>query len=278
MSYDVSALFTSIPIEPAINIIEQQLKEDKDLHSRTNMKIHHIISLLRFCLNNSYFSFQGRFYQQTEGAAIGSPISPIVANLFMEDLEVQAIRTSPTPPSLWKRFVDDTFTIIKKEDRSSFLQHLNSIHQNIKFTCKEVRDDGSMPFLDILVTPKEDGSLSTSVFRKPTHTDLYLQWDSQHTISSKYSVAGTLYHRAKTVCSDPQLQKKEDHLCQALQKCKYPIWAINRARIKSHNPVRRTNSNSNNQNGQKKTINKNIYMVVPYQQGLSERFKNTCQK
>ena len=77
MSYDVSALFTSIPIEPAISIIEKQLKEDKDLHSRTNMKIHHIISLLRFCLNNSYFSFQGRFYQETEGAAMGSPISPI---------------------------------------------------------------------------------------------------------------------------------------------------------------------------------------------------------
>ena len=207
------------------------------------------------------------------------PINPIVANLFMEDLEVQAIRTSPTPPSLCKRFVDDTFTIIKKEDRRSFLQHLNSIHQNIKFTCEEVRDDGSMPFLDILVTPKEDGSLSTSVFRKPTHTDLYLQWDSQHTISSKYSVAGTLYHRAKIVCSDPQLQKKEEeHLCQALQKCKYPIWAINRARIKSQNPARRTNNNSNNQNGPKKTMNKSIYMVVPYQQGLSERFKNTCQK
>ena len=144
---------------------------------------------------------------------MGSPISPIVANLFMEDLEVQAIRTSPTPPSLWKRFVEDTFTIIKKEDRSSFLQHLNSIHQNIKFTCEEVRDDGSMPFLDILVTPKEDGSLSTSVFRKQTHTDLYLQWDSQHTISSKYSVAGTLYHRAKTVCSDQQLQKKKKTIC-----------------------------------------------------------------
>ena len=196
----------------------------------------------------------------------------------MEDLEVQAIRTSPTPPSLWKRFVDDTFTIIKKEDRNSFLQHLNSIDNNIKFTCEEVRDDGSMPFLDILVTPKEDGSLSTSVFRKPSHTDLYLQWDSHHTISSKCSVAGTLYHRAKTICSDQQLQKKEeDHLCQALQKCRYPIWAINRARIKSQNPSRNRNRNNNNQTGQKTNINKNIYMVVPYQQRLSERVKNTCQ-
>ena len=159
MSYDVSALFTSIPIEPAINIIEKHLKEDKDLHSRTNMKIQHIISLLRFCLNNSYFSFQGGFYQQTEGAAMGSPISPIVANLFMEDLEVQAIQISSTPLALWKRFVDDTFTIIKKEDKNSFLEHLNSIHQNIKFTCEEVRDDGSMPFIDILITPKEDGTV-----------------------------------------------------------------------------------------------------------------------
>ena len=196
----------------------------------------------------------------------------------MEDLEVHVIRTSPTPPTLWKRFVDDTFTIIKKEDRNSFLQHLNSIHQNIKFTCEEVRDDGSMPFLDILITPTEDGSLSTSVFRKPTHTDLYLQWDSQHTISSKYSVAGTLYHRAKTICSDPQLQKKEDYLCQVLQKCRYPIWAINRAKIKSQNPSRSKSRNSNNQTGQKTTNSKNIHMVVPYQQGQSERIKNTCQK
>ena len=58
----------------------------------------------------------------------------------------------------------------------------------------------------------------------------------------------------------------------------YPIWAINRARIKSQNPARRTNRNNNNQTGQKKSANKNIYIVVPYQKGLSERFKNTCQK
>ena len=162
---------------------------------------------------------------------------------------------------------------------NSWQQHCNSIHKNIKFICEEVRNDGSVPFLDILVTPKEDGSLSTSVFRKPTHTDFYLQWDNHHTISPKYSVAGTLYHRAKTISSDPQLQKKEeDHLCQALWKCRYPIWAINRARIKSQNTSRSKSRNNNNQTGQKTTNNKNIHMVVPYQQGLSERIKNTCQK
>ena len=142
MSYDVSALFTSIPIEPAINIIKKHLEEDKELHNRTSMTVRHISCLLEFCLKNTYFSFQGRFYEQTEGAGMGSPIRPIVANLFMEDLEVQAIRTSTTLPTLWKRIVDDIFTIIKKNNRDSFLQHINSIHPNIKFTCEEVREDG----------------------------------------------------------------------------------------------------------------------------------------
>ena len=63
------------------------------------MTVKHISFLLEFCLENTYFSFQGRFYEKTQGAAMGSPISPKVANLFMEDLEVQAINTSPNPPS-----------------------------------------------------------------------------------------------------------------------------------------------------------------------------------
>ena len=153
---------------------------------------------------------------------MGSPIGPLVAILFMEEIEVQAIRTSTTPPTLWKRYVDDTFTIIKKNNRDSFLQHLNSIHPNIKFTCEEVREDGCMPFLDILVTPEEDGSLKTSVFRKTTPTDLYLQWDSHHTIPSKYSVAGIIYHKATTVCSPPPIVAQRRRPLQCTHKMQIP--------------------------------------------------------
>ena len=102
MSYDVNALFTSIPIEPAVNIIKIHLEEDKELQSRTTMTVKHICCLLEFCLKNTYFLFNSRFYEQTEGAAMGSPISPIVANLFMEDLEVQPIKTSPSLPIFGK--------------------------------------------------------------------------------------------------------------------------------------------------------------------------------
>ena len=161
---------------------------------------------------------------------------------------------------------------------NSFLQHLNSIHPNIKFTCEEVREDGSMPFLDILISPEEDGSLKTSVFRKPTHIDLYLQWDSHYPIPSKYSVAGTLYHRVITVCSSPQLLQEEKHLFKALRRCKYPTWAINRAKLRSRNLNRDRTRRIQNQTGQNSNNKQNLYMVVPYHQGLSERVKKACNK
>ena len=142
----------------------------------------------------------------------GSPISPIVANLYMEDFEKKAINSLPHTPWFWGRFVDDTFTIIKAAHKRNFLDHINSIDEHIQFTSEDSRPDGSMPFLDILIIPNEDGSLSTIVYRKHTHTDLYLQWDSHHTVSSKYSVVGTLHHRAETICSSPKLLQQERNI------------------------------------------------------------------
>ena len=132
-----------------------------------------------------------------------------------------------------------------------------------------------MPFLDMMITPKEDGRLSTTVYRKPTHTDLYLKWDSHHPISSKYSVVGTLHHRAKTICSSPHMLKQEDHLSKVLTRCRYPTWAINRVKMKMRTPAQKKKNNNNaniQQNYQRP------YMVVPYYQGLSESLKRTCNK
>ena len=146
IAYDVKALFTSVPIEPAIKIIKQHLENDKELQQRRSMSVQHIIMLLEFCLKNTHFVFQGRFYEQTEGAAMGSPLSPIIANLYMEAFEEKAINTSPTPPSLWIRFVDDTFVIIKKTQKESFGSHINSKDDKIQFIMEDSKEDGSMPF------------------------------------------------------------------------------------------------------------------------------------
>ena len=121
-----------------------------------------------------------------------------------------------------------------------------------------------MPFLDILVTPEQDGSLSTTVYRKPTHTDLYLQWDSHNTISSKYSVVGTLHCRAKTICSSPQLsQQEEEHIFEVLTKCKYPAGALNRVKIKTKAPAKKNNRRDTNNSGNNNNNKQNPYMVVP---------------
>ena len=98
-SYDVSALFTSVPIVPALKI-KDLLEKDPTLKDRTVMGVDDIILLLEFCLKNSYFSFQGQFFEQFEGAAMGSLVSPIVANLYMEYLEPKALSTGPQPQVL----------------------------------------------------------------------------------------------------------------------------------------------------------------------------------
>ena len=97
--YDVSALCTSVPIVPALNIIRELLEQDTMLWDRTVLSIQNIIELLGFCLHNTYFSSQNKFYEQVEGAAMGSLVSPIGANLYMEHLKGK-LSILPPPPGI----------------------------------------------------------------------------------------------------------------------------------------------------------------------------------
>ena len=122
--------------------------------------------------------------------------------------------------------MDDTFVIHKEVKKQGILQHINSVDPAIRFTVEDNKEDGSIPFLDTIVKPESDGTLSITVYRKPTHTDQYLQLDSHHHLSAKFSVIHT---RASTVCSKPELlQQEKDHLRKALTKCKYPKWALDK--------------------------------------------------
>ena len=274
MSYDVKALFTSVLTTKAIIIIKQLLEQDEELQQRTSLSIENILSLLEFCINSTYFSFQGNFYEQLEGAAMGSPLGPIVANCIWRALRwrplEQHLMLLIFGKDLWMT-LSPSFSHHKKMGSWNTLIPLTN---HVQFTAEGQRRDGAMPFLDILVTPGRDGSLNTSVYRKPTHTDLYLQWDSHHTLTSKYSMIGTLQHRAETICSNPQLlQKEEQHLKNALKNCKYPTWALNRIQMKTKKQDSKQVPNRTSMNNQKKS-----YIVVPYYSGLSESIKNISRK
>ena len=102
ISYDVSALFTSIPVDPALKVIMDLLEKDPTLKERIVLPMEDITLLLEFCLKNMYFSFQGQFYEQVEGATMGSLVIPIIAYLYVEYFEQKALSTAPHLSSKWK--------------------------------------------------------------------------------------------------------------------------------------------------------------------------------
>ena len=186
------------------------------------------------------------------------------------------------PPRFWHRFVDDTFVIHKEVNKQGFLQHINSVDPAIKFKVEDNKEDGSIPFLDTTVKPEADGTLSITVYRKPILTDQYLQWDSHHHLSAKFSVIHTLSHRAKIVCSKPELlQQEKDHLRKALTKCKYPKWALDKVEKRLNRSTSEVNEGVNNQGttaAQPVTneVKSKGHIVIPYTQGLCESIKKIC--
>ena len=156
------------------------------------------------------------------------------------------------------------------------------------------QENVAIPFLDTLVQPQTDMSLSIKVYHKPTHTDQSLQWESHHNLSAKYSVIGTFTHRAKTVCTTLGFLNGElQHLKEALVRCKYPGWAINKVPNKLKNCIWEVNGNNHVDktsqdtstsigNNQTSTTSRGRpsmgHMVIPYVQGLGESIKCTCTR
>ena len=152
---------------------------------------------LNFCLNNTYFTSQGKHYQQIFGVPMGSPISEVTANLVMEYVEQKAISSFSSSLKLWKRFVDDTFVIMQTNEVNRFFDHLNNVDSSKNFTI-ELEQDDKLAFLDVLVIRTQDGKLATKVYRKTTHTNRYLNYHSaysnEQTRCDEFVQSSTIVH------------------------------------------------------------------------------------
>ena len=117
-----------------------------------------------------------------------------------------------------------------------------------------------------MIHPSIETLESTTVYRKTTHTNQYLHWDSHHNLFGKYSEVNTITHGARTVCTNPQLLQKEKEHIRVPARVQVSQWSLTRLKIKD-------NHNYNTKN-QKKVNNKdkNINMLVPHSKGLSESF------
>ena len=162
-------------------------------------------NLLLFATKKSHFVFDGQYYDQIDGVAMGSPLGPVLANIFMCDFEEKWVMKNINQPTIWFRYVDDTFTLFKnKNDALSFLYYLNGRHNNIKFTTEFEQND-EIPFLDILLKRNLDSSISTSIYRKKTFTGLYTKWDSFTPRKYKINLVRTLAYHCIRICSSPRL-------------------------------------------------------------------------
>ena len=202
ISLDVESLFTNVPVDETIQIILDKLFTDPDTvfndFNRTDFK-----KLLQLAVQDTAFIFNGKAYIQKDGMAMGSPLGPTFANIFMCSLEERMLDECPLAihPFFYGRFVDDTFLLFRSNEQAvAFHDYANKMHQNITFTS-EHEEDNKLPFLDTLISRHEDG-FSTTVYRKKTFTGLGTNFYSNCFYNFKLNALSTLFHRAFTLTSD----------------------------------------------------------------------------
>jgi len=204
--------------------------------------------LMETCMDGNYFEYNSCYYEQLEGSAMGSPISPCFAEFLMQDLE-ESIIPNLHSVQLYARFVDDIFAIVRRTEIENILLELNNYHPEIQFT-HEIMEDNRLPFLDCMVEMKCDFTLGFSIYRKPTNTDKYLDFKSHHPICHKLSVVDSLVNRALKICDDDKIDQELAHVIEVLHSNNYPknliLQRINRMRERINNSSTVSNNNLNN--------------------------------
>ena len=191
-------------------------------------------------------------------------MSGFSAEIYMENFEKKAINTFIKPPTFWRRYVDDTIVKQKKEYLDQFLDHLNSIHPRIKFTHEKMLDN-KIPFLDVEVHLKEDKHVKLKIYRKKTHTDQYLNFQSNHHISQKLGIISTFNHRIDTIITEESDKEEErKRVKKKMTNCNYPEWSLNRKKKKSKE--------------QKVQKERKPTVTIPYVKTTSEKIARTLRK
>ena len=262
MSFDVKSLFTSIPLQLALDCTETAINSST---IELPLPTDDLMDLLDLCLTCTYFQYNGKHYKQLHGTAMGSPVSVVVSEIVMQDIEERALATYKRTLPLWLRYVDDTFTAVHKDEIDDFHKHLNGQNADIQFT-KEIGENGKIPFLDCLVT-RDNNELRTTIYRKLTHTDRLLDQSSYNPTSHKATTIRTLTRRAQLVCDSPDsLMDENKYLDNVFNRNNY-----NRDFIR-HNTYRNSEPNATNTNATPVST-----ATIPYIKGTSETIARILQ-
>ena len=227
VSFDIVSLFTNIPTLETIEIILNRAFKDNTLFHGLDREA--LRKLLIICTQESHFQFNGQFYDQKDGVAMGSPLGPLFANIFMDEFEQKHMdQLKELGITTWMRYVDDVFSLLTDKSKlSRILEFINEQHPNIKFTA-EIEVDNKIPFLDTCVTRRVNG-YTTKMYHKPTFTGVYLNWTSLTSRKYKISLIYCLCDRIWKICQDQEEREAEfNKLKQTLLRNEYPAHIIDK--------------------------------------------------
>ena len=234
VTFDVNSLYTNIDHQVGLDAIRYWLETyPEDLNPRINKEF--VLEAIELILKNNILEFNGNFYKQIKGTAMGTKMAPTYANMFLGYLEKQLYKKVEENISHkarlyveenWFRYLDDCFIIWKKEfgDVKNFYDILQNIHEDIKFKIDISVENIS--FLDINVT-KKNCKLETDIYYKITDTHQYLHFNSCHPRHTKRNVPYNLARRICTIVSNEEIREKRlKELESMLILRKYPKGLI----------------------------------------------------
>lgn len=256
-SLDVQSLFTNIPLNETINICALNVLRQNPSLRITQSELE---KLLHVCTSDNVFLCDGQLYRQIDGVAMGSPLGPSLSCAFLAHHETVWLADCPTQfkPIMYRRYVDDIFVLFESPDHLPlFVDYMNSRHCNMKFTS-ESETNNSFNFLDVNITRSGD-KFETSLYRKPTFSGVYCNYESYLPSEYKVGLVSTLLFRIYHICSSMKNVHCEiENLKSILSKNLYPKSIVDQCISKFFNRVYEPKDKPQN------VPKKPVFLVLPY--------------
>lgn len=257
VSLDVKSLFTNIPIDLTTNLL---INRWSIIKNHCKLSLDEFVELLEFAFDNNYFNFNNQFYKQIYGLGMGNCLSPSCSDVVMSELQLQCIKKLPFKLPFFKRYVDDIITCVPADQIDTLLTTFNSFHSKLQFTIEQEQNN-SIAFLDILLMRTNENKIKTDWYHKPTFSERFLNFNSQHSYKQKMNIIHNLKHRALKLSHPDFHEKNLNNIITYLAKNNYPHKLINRILYKPKITARETQRTNT------------VHLKLPYIKNLSEKLK-----
>ena len=275
VSYDVVALYPSIPVKKAIDNLMNMLKADEiDFKTRTIFNLNHVEEMLKVCLYKSYFLWNNQIHCLEDSGPIGLSLMVVLAESFLQMIEKNAIeiaksRPIQVDPITHKRYVDDTHDRFNSKEKSEdFLAILNAQEPRIRFEPEYENDNKELNYLDIKIINNKNGKYDFTIHRKDAITNVQIKPESCHDDRIKDCVFKGFVMRAKSICSNKYLPAELEFIKNVFIENGYD-------RGKLEKLIKETSKNNKKQVKDKKATH---YTSLPWIPSLSQKLKKSFRK